>query len=84
MPNSKRSTYKGYSITTQWAALPVSDRRRGIGFDATFAVRPMDLDGESWQQFPRTVFATPEAAEANALGAARESIDEVADAPPTH
>ena len=78
MPNSKHSTYRGYCITTQWTAVPLSDRRRGIGFGATFAVRPMDPAGESWQQFPRTVFASPEAAEANALGAARKSIDDFA------
>ena len=80
MPNAKRSTYKGYCITTRWTDLHRSGRRPWKGFDAGFAVCPLDPDGESWQAFPGAVFATPEAAEANALGAARRSIDEFSDA----
>lgn len=81
MPNSKRSSYKGYCITTQWTALHLSDRHRGSGFDAAFAVNSITSEGESWQQFPEAVFDTPQGAEANALDAARRSIDDLADAP---
>ena len=84
MPNSTRSTYRGYCITTRWTNLQLSGKRPWKGFDAAFAVSPMDPDGESWQEFPKTVFATHEAAVENALGAARRSIDDVADAPPAH
>ena len=83
MPISTRSNYKGYCITTQWTALRLSDRRRESGFGAAFAVRPMTPDGESWQEFPEAVFATPEAAEANALIAAQRSIDDFVDDPPS-
>ena len=79
----KRSTYRGYSITTQWADVQVSGQRPRK-FDAGFDVCPIGPEGESWQVFPKTIFATPEAAEANALGAARRSIDDIADAPPAH
>jgi hypothetical protein len=81
MPTSKRSNYKGYCITTQWSPLHLSDRRRGSGFDAAFAVSSITCEGESWQQFPRAVFDTPEAAEANALSAAQRSIDDLAHGP---
>lgn len=74
MPNSKRTTYKGYCIMTKWTVLPRHDRRRS-GFDAAFAVSSIVVGGESWQEFPVTVFDTAEAAEANALGAAQRSID---------
>ena len=82
MPTSKRSTYKGYCITTRWTDLHLPDRRQSSGFDAAFAVRPMNPDGESWQQFPRAVFDTSADAEANALCAARRSIDDFGDAAP--
>jgi len=79
---SKRSTYRGFSITTRWTDLRLADRRPGLGFDAAFAVCPTDPNGESWQKFPKTIFPTSDAAEANALGEARRSIDELVDAPP--
>ena len=82
MPNAKRSLYRGFSITTRWTDLNLAGRRPWRGFDAAFAVCPMDPNGESWQAFPKTIFHTSGAAEANALGEARRSIDEVADAPP--
>ena len=81
MPTSKQFSYRGLSITTRWTDLQLAGRRPSTGFDAAFAVRPMDPNGESWQEFPGAVFATSAAAEANALGQARRSIDEVADAP---
>lgn len=82
MPNSKRSNYRGYCITTRWTGLHLPNRRQGGGFDAAFAVRPIAPDGESWQQFPKAVFDTPEAAEANALDEAQRSIDDFGCAPP--
>ena len=82
MPNSKRSNYRGFSITTRWTDLHLAGRRPWRGFDAVFAVCPMEPNGESWQAFLKTIFTTSSAAEANALGEARRSIDEVADAPP--
>ena len=76
MPNAKRSSYRGYCITTRCADLQLTGRRPWKGFDAAFAISPMDPDGESWQEFLKTIFSTCEAAQANALGAARRSIDD--------
>jgi hypothetical protein len=78
MPTSTRTTYKGFRITTRWAELALSDRRREKGFDAGFEVHPLALEEESWQQFPKAVFATSAAAVANALAAAERSIDDFA------
>ena len=82
MPNAKRSNYKGYCITTRWTDLHLADRRQGQGFNAAFAVRLIAPDGDSWQEFPKAIFGSQEAAEANALDAARKSIDAFGSAPP--
>jgi len=84
MPTSKHSNYRGFSITTRCTDLHLVDRRPRRGFSALFAVCPMDPNGESWQAFLETIFATSDAAEADALAEARRSIDELADAPPAH
>ena len=78
MPTSTRTTYKGFRITTRWAELALSNRRGVTGFDAAFEVHPLAPGEESWQQFPKAVFATSDAAAANALAAAERSIDELA------
>jgi len=75
LPNSTRSSYRGYRIVTRWTDLgPLSDRRSNR-FDASFTVHPNAIDEESWQEFPKTIFETFVAATANAVAAAHRSID---------
>jgi hypothetical protein len=75
MQNTKRSSYKGYDITTRWTEmLPLADRP-AKRFNASFTVEPSAPDADSWQQFPHAVFDTWIAASENALTAARRSID---------
>lgn len=75
MPNSTRSTYRGYRIITRWTDLgPLSDRRLNR-FDASFTVHPDAIAEESWQEFPKAIFETFDAATANAVAAAHRSID---------
>ena len=81
MSTSKQTTYKSYSITTRWAELMSSgtfpNTRRAKSFDANFSVQCAPPDEEGWQQFLSAVFATSDAAEANALAVAKMSIDEL-------
>jgi hypothetical protein len=75
MQNPKLFDYKGYHITARCTELgPLSDRRTKR-FDAFFRVYPSDPHEESWQQFPKGVFETCAGATANALTAAKRSID---------
>ena len=75
MPNSKRSSYKGYAITTRWTELgPLADRQ-AKRFNASFTVDPESLVELSWQQFPKAVFDTHGGAADNALLTAQKSID---------
>jgi hypothetical protein len=75
MPNSKRSSYKGYCITTRWVELGPLAERKPQRFNASYTVNPSGAAQVSWQQFPKAVFDTGRGASDNALSAAKKAID---------
>lgn len=74
MANTRRSSYKGYLITTRWTEL-MSDVRGPHRFNASFSVNPADVEESGWQQFETSVFDTSVAAADDALTSAKRSID---------
>ena len=77
MTNTRASSvYKGYFITTHWAAEGTPQSGYARWFTASFSIDPPDPCRSSWQQFPKATFSTFLAAVANALTAAMRSIDQ--------
>ena len=75
MSNITLCKYKGFTITTRWSEV-VTLATQMDWFKASFTVAPLDAGEDSWQQFPISQFATSEAASANAMRAAKSSIDQ--------
>jgi hypothetical protein len=75
MPNSNRSSYKGYAITTRWVELVPLAHRYSKRFNASFTVDSAGPHEMSWQQFPKAIFDSAPGAADNALAAARKAID---------
>ena len=75
MQNSNRFSYRGYWITTHWVESEPPAGGRAKQFSGNFSVDPVSASELPYQQFPRDLFATAEAAEEHALNSARRSID---------
>jgi hypothetical protein len=75
MPNTTRSTYRGFSIVTRCAELPQPQTGWASRYEGSFSVDAEGGRAPSEQQFLRIFFATRAAASAQALVAARRSID---------
>ena len=75
MPHPRHSIYKGFYITTRSAEVVQLSGSALNRFDAFFRVDPADPSEDSWQQFPGATFDTRSDAAANALRAAKRSID---------
>jgi hypothetical protein len=74
MYHAINSSYRGFSITTRWRETETS-AGKAPWFKASFTVNSDNSSEDSWQQFPDSEFATSGAASANALRAARISVD---------
>lgn len=75
MSTTTNSRYRAYSITTRCTEVGPPHARSGKRFEASFTVEPDAVDESSWQRFPRNDFDSCAAASANALTAAKRSID---------
>lgn len=84
MTNRQHSHYKGCSITTRWAEVPMPQTdwmdidavllSSGRQFKASFLAQPRNAE-PAWQEFPEAVFDTSAHAEENARTVAKLSID---------
>jgi hypothetical protein len=75
MSNTTNSRYRAYSITTRCTEVGPPSDRWGRRFEASFTVDPDAPDESSWQSFPNSAFDSCAKASANALTAAKRSID---------
>ena len=74
MPNARHFNYKGCSIITLCVEVTQAVGRPGQ-FSACFSVKPLVDGAASWHKFPSGTFGDKAAATANALTAAKKSID---------